>query len=248
MAAAGIRDAAGFLTRLPVGRPGGAPGLAGAAGYFPLVGAAVAAVGIGVWAAVNAVFGPLAAAVVSVLATVAVTGALHEDGLADTFDGLWGGSTPARRLEIMRDSRLGTYGAVALVGDLLLRVALLVPLDVADVARMLVAGHVVGRAAPLVLVAWLRPARPGGQGARLGAVSRSGTVGAGVTVAAALAVTTGPWAPLILAAAFVPVALLRRAARRRLGGFTGDVLGAGVLLVNLAAAAAVAALVRLEAV
>jgi adenosylcobinamide-GDP ribazoletransferase len=240
-----FRAAVGFLTRLPAGRPDRYPtDLTAASGFFPLVGAIVAAVGIAVWVVVEALLGPLAAAVASVLATVALTGAVHEDGLADTADGLWGGATPERRLEIMRDSRLGTYGAVALVADLLMRTALLAPLDLAAVARVLLAGHVIGRAAPLVLVAWLPPARPDGQGVRIGIASRGGALLAGATVAAAAVASAGWWAPLVVAAAAAAVAALRRAARRRIGGVTGDVLGAAVQVAHLAAAGAVAALAQ----
>jgi adenosylcobinamide-GDP ribazoletransferase len=236
----GFRAAVGFLTRLPAGRAGGAD-LTGAAGFFPLVGAIVAAAGLGVWLAAEPLLGPLAAAAAAVLATVALTGAVHEDGLADTVDGLWGGATPQRRLEIMRDSRLGTYGAVALAGDLLLRTALLAPLEPAGVARVLLAGHVIGRAAPLVLAAWLPPARPDGQGARLRRVGRGGALLAAATAAAAAVAAASWWAPVVLGAAGLAVAALGRAARRRLGGVTGDVLGAGVQVAGLAAAAATAA-------
>ncbi|PZF79116.1 adenosylcobinamide-GDP ribazoletransferase, partial [Jiangella anatolica] len=120
---AGLRAAVAFLTRLPVGSSPAPLDRAGA--WFPLVGLLVGSVGLGVWWVADGLAGPLVAAVAAVLATVIVTGALHEDGLADTADGLWGGSTRERRLEIMRDSRLGTYGALALAGDLLLRVAVL---------------------------------------------------------------------------------------------------------------------------
>lgn len=240
-----LRLATGFLTRIPVGpirRPD--PGLTGASGYFPLVGALVAGVGLVTWIAVDALLGPVVAAVAAVLATVAVTGAFHEDGLADSADGLWGGHTPERRLEIMRDSRLGTYGTAALVGDLALRMALLVPLDVVDVARVLVAGHVIGRAAPLLLVSWLPAARMDGVGIRAGGIGRRSALIAGVTVAATAPAVAGWWAPVIIAAAFVAVAGVRRAARRRIGGFTGDVLGAGVAVTHLVVAATVAALVK----
>lgn len=245
-----FRSAVGFLTRLPASRAAGplrpaAPAgtdLTRAAGFFPLVGAAVAAAGVAVWFLVEALLGPLAAAVASVLATVALTGAVHEDGLADVADGLWGGATPEQRLEIMRDSRLGTFGAVALVADLLLRTALLAPLDLAAVVRVLVAGHVIGRAAPLVLAAWLPPARRDGQGARLGRVGRGSALLAAATVTAAAVASAGWWAPVVLGAAALAVAALGRAARRRIGGVTGDVLGAGVQVAGLASAATVAAL------
>ncbi|HEX6338348.1 MAG TPA: adenosylcobinamide-GDP ribazoletransferase [Jiangellaceae bacterium] len=241
------RTAVGLLTRLPVlprsgGESGG--GLAGAVGYFPLVGLLIAAAGVGTWAILEPVLGPLVAALASVLATVVVTGAMHEDGLADVADGFWGGSTPQRRLEIMRDSRVGTFGVLAVTGDVLLRAALLASLDLANVVRVLVAGHVIGRAAPLVLVAWLPPARANGLGARMAKPRRSGVVLATVTVVTAAVAVAGGWGAVPIVAAGAAVAAVGWIAHRRIGGYTGDVLGAGVLMVNLAVAAAVAALAR----
>jgi adenosylcobinamide-GDP ribazoletransferase len=241
-----VRAAVGFLTRLPVGRqdPGSAAGLAGAQGYFPLVGLLVAGAGIGAWTVVEPVLGPLVAAVASVLATVLITGALHEDGVADVADGFWGGATASRRLEIMRDSRIGTFGVVAVTGDMLLRITLLAPLDLVGVARVLVAGHVIGRAAPLLLASWLPPARTDGLGLRLGRPRRGGAVLAAVTVVVSAVAAAGMWAAMPLLAAAATVAAIGWSARQRLGGHTGDVLGAGVLAANLAAATCVVALIR----
>jgi adenosylcobinamide-GDP ribazoletransferase len=241
------RTAVGLLTRLPV-LPRAAwdadGGLAGAMGYFPLVGLLVAGAGVGAWAILEPALGPLVAALAGVLATVVVTGALHEDGLADVADGFWGGSTPDRRLEIMRDSRIGTYGVLAVTGDVLLRAALLAPLDLAGVARVLVAGHVIGRAAPLILAAWLPQARAEGLGARIGKPRRGGVALATVTVVAAAVATAGGWGVVLLVAAGIAVVAVGWMARRRIGGHTGDVLGTGVVVANLAVAAVVAALVR----
>ena len=244
----GVRTAFGFLTRLPVGAPDASePALTRAGAYFPLVGLVVGAVGWAAWWIGTGALGPTAGAVLGVLATVAVTGALHEDGLADTADGLWGGASPARRLEIMRDSRIGTYGVLALGGELLLRVAILVPLDTAGALRVLIAGHVLGRIAPLVLAAWLPPARSDGLGVRLAAPPRRGAMVAAGTGLAAAVLAGGRWAPLVVAAGAIPVFLLGRLAHRRIGGVTGDVLGAAVVLTNLAVAASVAALIEGDA-
>jgi adenosylcobinamide-GDP ribazoletransferase len=244
-----VRVAVGFLTRLPVGSPSPATGLGRAAAYFPLVGLVVGGVGLGAWYVGVALLGPLAGAVLSVLAAVVVTGALHEDGLADTVDGFWGGSTRERRLAVMRDSRLGTYGAIAVGGDLLLRVALLAPYgtdDGADVLRILLAGHVLARAAPIALAATLPPARSDGLAAGLPRPGRLDVgIAAGIVAAVAIG-TVGPWAPVPIVAAGLAVAAVRHAARRRIGGVTGDVHGAAVVLTNLAVAAAVVALEREE--
>ena len=239
-----IRAAVGFLTRIPVGsvEP---TGLTRAAAYFPLVGAIVGGIGVGAWWIGASLLGPPAGAVLGVLACVVVTGALHEDGLADTADGLGGGSTRERRLAIMRDSRLGTYGAIAVGGDLLLRVALLAPYgtgDWLDVTRILVAGHALGRAAPIALAATLPPARSDGQGSRLTAPGRIDLAIAVALVVGVAIATTAWWAPVPIAVGGLVVLAVRRAARRRIGGVTGDVHGAGVVLVNLAVAATVVAL------
>ena len=241
-----VRAAVGFLTLLPVRRqrPGPDAGLAGAQGYLPLVGLLVAGAGIGVWAVVEPVLGPLVAAVASVFATVLITGALHEDGLADVADGFWGGSTTNRRLEIMRDSRIGTFGVLAVTGDMLLRITLLIPLDLAGVARVLVAGHVIGRAAPLLLGWWLRPARSDGLGVEVGKPRRGATVLAAATVVGSAVAVAGAWAPIPLLAGAAAAAAIGWIARRLVGGHTGDVFGAGVLAVNLAVAASVAALIK----
>jgi adenosylcobinamide-GDP ribazoletransferase len=241
-----LRLAVMFLTRIPVGtidQPS-ARQLTGAAGFFPLVGGLVAGIGLAAWLAADALLGPMAAAVACVVTTVVVTGAFHEDGLADSADGLWGGHTVQRRLEIMRDSRLGTYGTLALMSDLLLRIALLVPLGPLDVARVLIAGHVLGRGAALVVAGTLPPARADGLGPLIGRVTRPGAIIAGVTVAAAAVVTGGIWAPAILVVGALAVLAMRHVARARLGGYTGDLLGASVQVANLAVAVVIAALIH----
>lgn len=239
-----MREAIAFLTRIPVGRPGPRdPSLMRSGGYFPLVGALVGTVGAGAWWLGTHALGSLAGAVLGVLATVVITGALHEDGLGDTVDGLWGGATVERRLEIMRDSRLGTYGSIAIVGDLLLRVAILAPFgagDLSSVAKILIASHVAGRFAPLALVATTPHARTDGQGARLAMPSRMGWAAATVTVLGATWWAAGVWAPAVLVAAAVVSAGVRRAAVRRVGGVTGDILGASVAITTLVVAATTA--------
>jgi adenosylcobinamide-GDP ribazoletransferase len=236
-----------FLTRLPVPQIRVDDGdLRRASAAFPLVGVVVGAVGVAVRAGAEVLWGPGPATIAAVLAMVAVTGAFHEDGLADSADGLWGGWTPEQRVAIMRDSRLGTYGAVALVAVLALRVALLLALPLAAFAAAVIAGAVLGRASTLLLVRLLpaAPAAAGGSGASVvGPLGRGGTLVAATTVAAVLAGAARLWAPFLLGAGLVVVAACRRLLRRRLGGVTGDGLGASNQLVELAVIAAVAALV-----
>lgn len=232
-----------FLTRFPVPQIPVVDGdLRRATAVFPLVGVVVGAVAVAVRAAAEPLLGVAPATVLAVAATVAVTGAFHEDGLADTFDGLWGGWTPERRVEIMRDSRLGTYGASALLVSLLLQVSLLASLPFTAFSAAVVAGHTLGRGSVLVAVRWTPPYHDQGSGARV--AEPLGPVGSSValaTMAVPVVVAFGPWSPVPVAAGLLALAWLGREARRRLGGLTGDLLGAGqqlVLLTTLACAVA----------
>lgn len=218
-----LRVAFMLLTRLPMGQvarvvPMGATGWA-----WPLVGLVVGAV----VAAVLALPGPgLAVAVLAVAAGLLVTGAMHEDGLADVADGFGGGRRPERKLEIMRDSRLGTYGAAALCLALVLRVVLLAEAGAWDV----IAAAVASRALLPALQAWMPQARPDGLGAR----AAEGGSAVTVLVAAAMgvaALVASPVALLLLVGVQGGVAWL---ARRQVGGVTGDVLGAAQVLGELA--------------
>lgn len=235
-----------FLTRLPVPQIPVVDGdLRRATAAFPLVGVAVGAIAFAAFAAVDPLLGAPVAAFVAVISAVAVTGAFHEDGLADTFDGLWGGWDPARRIEIMRDSRIGTYGGAALILTLGLRVALLASLDPTGAARAILVGHVVSRAAILVQIRWLPAVSDRGSGAQV--ADPVGGVGLGVaavTTALACGLALGVFAAVPLAAALIGVAALRRAARRKLGGLTGDVLGATQQVTLVIATGSVVALSR----
>lgn len=235
-----------FLTRIPVPPIPVVEGdLRRASGAFPLVGVVVAAVGIAVRAAGEPFWGAVAGTVAAVVAMVAVTGAFHEDGLADSVDGLWGGWTAEQRLEIMRDSRIGTYGTVALVASLALRVALLAPLDLVAFAAAVLVGHVLGRASILVLAALLPAARDQGSGAGVAGVAPPLAVAAAlVTVGVVLGVTLGAWAFVPLLAGLAALAACRRLVRRRIGGLVGDVLGATNQVVHVTAIAAVSALAQ----
>lgn len=233
-----------FLTRLPLPEPTFRDGdLRRATGAFPLVGIFVAAWGIAAYALVEPLWGVAVAVIVATAVEVGVTGAFHEDGLADVADGLWGGWTVEDRLRIMRDSRLGTYGTVALVGVLALRVALLGGLDPSWFWRATLVGHVTGRASILVMIRLLPPADEGGSGAQVS--DPTGPLGSTVAllttgVVALLALGVHGW--IVVAAAVLPILLTTVLYRRRLGGITGDALGATNQLVHVAVLAAVALL------
>ncbi|WP_322515837.1 adenosylcobinamide-GDP ribazoletransferase [Rhodopseudomonas palustris] len=230
-----LLDAIRFLTILPVPDSDRAPEpdwLTRAMTFFPITGVGIGVISALVFLIGNSLFGPGLAALLAVAASVIVTGAMHEDGLADTFDSFGGGWSVAKRLEIMKDSRLGTYGGLALGLDVALRAMALAQLPLWAALATLVACHAAARATPgfvkrklsyagdvsgmkvsyaeepmrkdewvLVLVTVALAALP------LLLVSPLALI-TGLGFGAALAATIASWA------------------KRLLGGYTGDVLGA----------------------
>ncbi|GGH14230.1 adenosylcobinamide-GDP ribazoletransferase [Alsobacter metallidurans] len=235
-----------FYTRLPTprlsweGDPHAAPDFTRAPRMLPLAGAAVGAVGgLALMLASAAGLPPIAAAALALAALVAATGAFHEDGLADMADGFWGGSTPERRLEIMADSRLGSYGATALGLALLLRFAaiagLLAQAGAGRTALAIVAAASVSRVVGLTPLWALPSARPGGRSASVGrpndAIMGTAFAGAAVICAVLLLPVFGPGRALIgFGLAALSAWPLIRLARAKIGGQTGDVAGAGAIL------------------
>ncbi|HTG12268.1 MAG TPA: adenosylcobinamide-GDP ribazoletransferase, partial [Candidatus Eisenbacteria bacterium] len=151
-----------FLTVVPVpGRESaGPPALGRAAWWFPVVGLMLGGALALAALAVDALFPPLVAAALLLTGWKVATGGIHLDGLADSLDGLAGGD-PARRLAIMRDSRIGVFGATGLVLFCLLAVSALAALSPSLRLRLLVLAPVIGRVAPVLAGAWVAPATPG---------------------------------------------------------------------------------------
>jgi len=226
----GLRLAIAFLTRLPFGAAADqAPGaLARTMGVFPLVGVMVGGIGGAIYAIAHFFLPAAAAAILSIAAMAIVTGALHEDGLADTVDGFGGGKDRQGKLAIMRDSRIGTFGMVALALTLGLRVVVLTEIGGSlMVVGALVAAHALSRAAiPLAMQA-LTPARPDGLGAGAGQPSAAQT-GIAITLALVIAAAVLPPGAALaaLAGATTGTTLIVLWAQEQIGGFTGDVLGA----------------------
>ncbi len=220
-----------FSTRLPLGHSAPIAGadIARASWAMPLAGALVGALGAAAyWLAYALGLPPEAAAALSLAATLVATGCLHEDGLADTADGFGGGATRERKLEIMRDSRIGSYGACALIMSLVLRAVALASLaDPALVAAALIAAHAAARATMPVLMVLVPPARQDGLAADAGRPPRPSVIAAALLAGIALGLGLGPIAAIIaltlLSSATVFVAWL---CSRQIGGQTGDVLGA----------------------
>lgn len=242
-----------FLTRVPVRFHAFDPAwLNPSSRHFPLVGMLVGSVGAAVLA-LAALWWPVSVAVLlSMAATVATTGGFHEDGLADTCDGLGGNATRERALAIMKDSRLGSYGVLGLVFTLALKATVLCALlhgSLPLAATALVWAHAVSRAAAVALLATLpyagdaehAKAKPMAQRAR----ARDAGVALGWVVMLGTGLGLGPLAPwqlLLSAASAVAVAALcARWFLRRLGGYTGDTLGATQQWAELAVYLALAA-------
>jgi adenosylcobinamide-GDP ribazoletransferase len=226
-AAADAALAVAFLTVVPIRAAAPGPrGIGGAAAWFPLVGAAVGALAGGVRAAADPLLGATPATLLALVALVGATGALHQDGLADTADGLGVRGDRERRLAAMRDSAVGAFGVLALIGWTLLMLAALAPLPVHRALAALIAAAALARWAALLHAAATPPARPEGLGA---------TFQPGRTALAAAALACGPLPGLAaLAAALAATALSVLTARRALGGRTGDTLGATVALAEAA--------------
>jgi len=241
--------AAAFLTRLPLWRWTEVPpgDLHRAMRAFPLVGLLVGGIGAAAYRVATAAGVPvLAAALLTVLATVLATGALHEDGLADTADGFGGGRDREAKLAIMRDSRTGAFGALALVFSVALRAAALAAIvRPGAVAEALVAAHAGSRALLPALMNATASARLDGLGATAGRPDE-GTVLWALAIGLAVAVVALGFASGTIAAVVTALAVagLGRLAWRQIGGYTGDVLGTAQQvgeITMLLAAASVAA-------
>lgn len=241
----GLRAAVGLLTRVPVGRA--APDqldTSGAVAWLPVVGAVIGLFVAGGYAVLVEVLPGLAAAALAVTLGIVITGALHEDGLADTVDAFGAGGGPEETLRILKDPTHGTYGVIALVLGIVLRVLALAALPVTTALLALPAAHALGRGGAVGLIGFMAPATGDGLGA---AHSRSGStseVTRGLLSAVAIGLALlGWWGAIFAAFAGATALLIGMLAMRRISGFTGDVLGAteqmieiGLLLVAAALA------------
>ena len=241
----GARAAFVFLTRLPLGGfPYSDADWRWASAFFPFVGLALGLLAAGVHALL-APYGALVAAAFAITATILVTGAFHEDGLADSADALGGGLEPRERvLEILKDSRLGTYGTTALLLSILFRVVILTELFGGEVVSSrlfpelaltgagwaLVCAHVLARVGPVSLMATLPYATSDEHSKSrhlLGTTWRQ-AVCAGLWGAAVLAIAPVPSVGVlaITASLVVFTSWFGRRCLARVGGITGDFLGA----------------------
>ena len=197
--------------------------------WYPAVGLLTGSVCALVYLAATLLFPPLIAVLISVAAGVILTGAFHEDGFADCCDGLGGAVSRDRALEIMRDSRLGTYGALGLALIVATKIAALTALPIASVPWLLIAAHALSRSSSVAVIATSLYVRDHGTGKPV-ATGTDGMAIAVTTSAAILALLAIMIDTRLVLGAVLGLCAghfaMRRVFERRLGGYTGDCLGA----------------------
>lgn len=229
----GFKAAVGFLTRIPVNVGHLEHGsLARAVRWFPAVGALIGVLVGGAYLSLHDLLGSLVAASLAVVVGVTITGAFHEDGLADVADGV-GATDHEDRVRIMKDPRLGTYGVLATAGSLLVRVAALATMDAWTGFAFCVCAHAVARSAAVGL---MRTSSVGPDGLGAAYVKQLSDNDAAIAIASGMllgALAAGPWVMPAGAVALLIAAVMGRRARRSLGGISGDYLGATEQLVEI---------------
>lgn len=221
-----IRVAFAFLTRIKINH-GQEVSIARSARWFPLVGWVIGAVTGSLFYLLSQFIPPLPAAALAILTSTLITGGFHHDGLADTFDGLVGGWTPSDRLSILKDSRHGTYGVLAIVLQIVIQVSLLSSLTPAVGAIALITSHTLGRLAPIYFM--LAPAAPDHEG--MGATylreirGRDILLATALTLALLVGLVTLHLIFLTLAVGVAGLFFLRYV-KSKIGGVVGDTLGA----------------------
>jgi len=216
-----------FLTRVPV-RLRREPSLSRTVAWFPVAGALIGATVGGVAAGLWQLTPPLVAAAVAITVGLLLTGAFHEDGLGDIADAFGGGWTIERRLEILKDSRHGTYGVAAICASIVVRIVALGSLPgPATMFAAAVAAHTMGRVAAVGMSGMMRLAAHTGLGADYGRGTTFARAAVGSTAGLAItALVTGWWVGPLAAAALLAAVATGTLARRKIGGISGDVLGA----------------------
>ncbi len=230
-----MRSAVAFLTVIPVAAGEGKPAARLGRAYFPAVGAVLGLLAGAVFAFVAAIATPMVGAVAAVAVLAALTGGLHLDGVADAADGLFGRGNRAQKLEVMRDPRVGSFGAIALIVVLVGDVAALSALTPAGAIVALVVAGALSRWAMLWVIAFLPYVRESGLGVAAGGASRAFDLILGSALAALVCVLD--WRHALFAVVLVGVSALvvGAVARRRIGGATGDIYGATCEVCQLAA-------------
>jgi len=229
-----LRTAFGLMTTLPIRLPDGwSAGDSGrAAVWYPFVGLVIGALAWLVWRGSNLIFPPWVAGVVTLIVWVALTGGLHLDGLADCCDGLLVSASVERRLQIMKDPHIGTFGVTGLILLLLLKAAALASFTQASSFSILLAASLARFC--ILPTGLLRQARPSGMGADFAAGFRRSFIVWGAVIPVVIAALLGIRGVVAFLAGLVAFLLVVLFARSRIGGVTGDVFGMTVEIVEAA--------------
>jgi adenosylcobinamide-GDP ribazoletransferase len=220
-----------FYTRIPV--PGSLEfsneNLNRATRYFPLIGWMVGGIGAAVFYGLSFLFPPELAVFLSMLATIFATGAFHEDGFADFCDGFGGGYTREKIFSIMKDSRIGTYGTVGLIGMLGTKFLALQALPPVMIPLILIAGHAFSRLMPVMIIFTSRYSRED-ELSKTKPIGKRGKT-SDLMIAIVIAFLPAAFFPWQLMAEVIPLALVitwlfKKYTERKIGGYTGDCLGA----------------------
>jgi len=241
----GFVGAVQFLTRIPLRSAAAVPHHRAVA-WFPFVGGLIGlAAGVVFAAMIELTASAALAGATAVVSGLLITGAFHEDGLADMSDAVAGGNTQEGRLRILDDPRHGTYGVAALVSSIVLRVVAISSMSPAAGVAAAVAAHALGRTASISVIGRVRSARTSGLGATAAdAVREPGrTIGA-VAGIAICAMATGWWVAVLVPVAALSTTVVVSVARRAFGGINGDVLGAVEQVSEIAVLIATVALAR----
>ncbi|AHC15423.1 adenosylcobinamide-GDP ribazoletransferase [Salinispira pacifica] len=251
-----LRIALMFYTRIPAGKnlPGDEQDLNRATGFLPGIGLIVGGLSAGAFVVSSLLLPHGPSVVIALIAGVLATGAFHEDGFADTCDGLGGGWSVSDRLRIMKDSRVGSYALTGLILLFLLKYALLSSLAPMLLPFSLMSSHIAARLLPLMLIRQLpyvrvdelSKAKPVSKGISP-LILMAGCFSAAVMVAGLYLVFRpgNPWLILIPALPLAVSPIIAAYYRRMLGGYTGDLLGAAEQLGEVAILAAIAAMAAL---
>jgi adenosylcobinamide-GDP ribazoletransferase len=238
-----LRIALSFLTRIPL-HVDGVSDVARATPWFPAVGVIVGACAAGVFAGASELVPSGVAAALALATAALITGAFHHDGLGDIADAFGGGWTVEQRLTILKDSRHGTYAVVTLISAALVAWSALGSLSTAWGIAALIGAHTLGRSAILATLLFARSAGSKGLGTDYAAgLPRTATVWGLIGGLVAGSALLGVWALVALAAVVVTTTATVWLAYRKIGGFSGDVLGAIEQLAECAVLVVVSAVV-----
>jgi adenosylcobinamide-GDP ribazoletransferase len=223
-----FRGALSFLTRVPAGTGSVSPEeMATWVPFFPVVGGLIGLTGAAAYVGARQLWSPLVAATLAVVVEIVTTGGFHEDGLGDTADAFGGANDPGDARRILNDPRLGTFGMLAVLLIVVLRIGTLASLDLWSAVAALTAGHAMARAAAISVLGYEPVSTDSGLGAAYArAVQTPGVLAAVAWGLLIATVAIGPWVIPTAAISICVAWGFGRGARRRLGGVNGDVLGA----------------------